>query len=74
MVAELFSYSYPSTLCYVTPTSTNMCTAAVWNEKLIGGLVPRTIKLTGPYFTTCELHSSGEPPESDIMICSYTYM
>ena len=71
MVAE---FSNLSTLDYVTPTTTNMCTAAVWNEELIGELVPRKIKLTGPYFTTCDLHSSGEQPQSDIMICSYTYM
>ena len=30
--------SDPDTLYYVTPTTTNVCTAAVWHEELIGGL------------------------------------
>ena len=60
--------SDPDTLYYVTPTTTNVCTAAVWHEELIGGLDGET-ETTGPYFTTCDLYSSGEQAESASMIC-----
>ena len=65
---ELSSYSDPPTL-HVTPTTTNKCTATVWNAELptdLGGMA----KIIGPYSTTCDLHSSGEHAEPASMVCS----
>ena len=46
-------------LTYVTPTRSNMCTAAVWATKVdMSNIIPRKVTV-GPSFTSCAL-SAGK--------------